>query len=248
MSTPEQCKANRERKKREREQLKRDLGMTVISEGPVTEVTETFLGSDAPDWAKTKAEREHPPLTIPRDPIGEAIEINIPKRGRSRTPYTVNILPMESDSPENTVKPNRKARKLRKIGKAAKKTVAKSKAAKKKGLTSRQVRASKTLVTNRPRPGTKPETLIRQAKRKAAAKEIRQAKAPRTDTRKATIYAMLTSRRGATQTEIMLATGWQAHTLRGFLSTRASKDGWKIISTKNEEGERHYKIAAEQQA
>lgn len=246
MSTPEQCKANRERKKREREQLKRDLGLTVVSQGPIDIVEESLTGSDAPDWAKTKAEREAEgyeanmkaalragagkaaPLTIkerceafeiPREPIGKAIEIAIPKR-----------------------------RNLRKIGKAAKKTVAKSKAAKKKGLTSRQVRASKTLVSNRPRPGSKPETIARNAQRKAAAKEIRQAKTPRTDTRKATIYAMLTSRRGATQTEIMLATGWQAHTLRGFLSTRASKDGWKIISTKNEEGERHYKIAAEQQA
>lgn len=224
MSTPEQCKANRERKKREREQLKRDLGLTVVYQGPIDIVEESLTGSDAPDWTKTKAERE-------AQSLADVVELHGALKNALKT-----------------VKPNRKARKLRKIGKAAKKTVAKSKATKKKGLTSRQVRASKTLVTNRPRPGTKPETLIRQAKRKAVAKEIRQAKAPRTDTRKATIYAMLTSRRGATQTEIMLATGWQAHTLRGFLSTRASKDGWKIISTKNEEGERHYKIAAEQQA
>ena len=41
----------------------------------------------------------------------------------------------------------------------------------------------------------------------------------------------------------MKATDWQAHSVRGFLSTAGKKHGLKIESTKNEAGERTYKIA-----
>ena len=40
----------------------------------------------------------------------------------------------------------------------------------------------------------------------------------------------------------MNATGWQAHTVRGFVSTLGSKGGEKIESSKNAAGERTYKI------
>ena len=39
------------------------------------------------------------------------------------------------------------------------------------------------------------------------------------------------------------ATDWQAHSVRGFLSTAAKKHGLKIESTKTESGDRLYKIA-----
>jgi hypothetical protein len=41
----------------------------------------------------------------------------------------------------------------------------------------------------------------------------------------------------------MKATEWQAHSVRGFLSTAAKKHGLKIESTKNEAGDRVYQIA-----
>ena len=41
----------------------------------------------------------------------------------------------------------------------------------------------------------------------------------------------------------MKATAWQAHSIRGFLSTAAKKHGLKIESAKTEVGERVYKIA-----
>jgi hypothetical protein len=41
----------------------------------------------------------------------------------------------------------------------------------------------------------------------------------------------------------MKATDWQAHSVRGFLSTAAKKHGLKIESAKTEAGERVYKIA-----
>ena len=41
----------------------------------------------------------------------------------------------------------------------------------------------------------------------------------------------------------MKATGWQAHTVRGFVSILGSKGGEKIESAKNAAGEQFYKIA-----
>jgi transcriptional regulator len=48
--------------------------------------------------------------------------------------------------------------------------------------------------------------------------------------------------KGATSAEIAKATGWQPHTIRGFVSILGNKGGEKIESSKNAEGERTYKI------
>jgi uncharacterized protein DUF3489 len=48
--------------------------------------------------------------------------------------------------------------------------------------------------------------------------------------------------KGATLAEIMEATSWQAHTVRGFVSILGSKGGLKIESSKNAAGERSYRI------
>jgi len=41
----------------------------------------------------------------------------------------------------------------------------------------------------------------------------------------------------------MKATDWQAHSVRGFISTAAKKHRIKIESSKNDAGDRVYKIA-----
>ena len=51
--------------------------------------------------------------------------------------------------------------------------------------------------------------------------------------------------KGATLAEIMDATDWQAHTVRGFVSILGSKGGVKVESSKNAGGERTYRIAKE---
>ena len=61
--------------------------------------------------------------------------------------------------------------------------------------------------------------------------------------KKAEVIAMMKRVKGATLAEIMEATGWQAHTVRGFVSILGSKGGEKIESSKNAAGERTYRMA-----
>jgi hypothetical protein len=55
------------------------------------------------------------------------------------------------------------------------------------------------------------------------------------------ILEMIRRPKGATLAELMKATGWQAHSVRGFISTAGKKDGVHIESIKNEDGGRVYK-------
>jgi hypothetical protein len=48
--------------------------------------------------------------------------------------------------------------------------------------------------------------------------------------------------KGVTLAEIMEATGWQKHTVQGFVSTLGSRGGNKIESTRNATGERTSRI------
>ena len=59
----------------------------------------------------------------------------------------------------------------------------------------------------------------------------------------AKILDLLKRPNGATLAEIMKATDWQAHSVRGFLSTAGKKHRLKIESTRTAAGERTYKIA-----
>ena len=61
--------------------------------------------------------------------------------------------------------------------------------------------------------------------------------------KKAEVIAMMSRAKGATLAEIMEATGWQKHTVRGFVSILGSKGGHTIESSKNSAGERTYKTA-----
>ena len=81
------------------------------------------------------------------------------------------------------------------------------------------------------------------AGKKSAKREAAKATTPRADSKGARILAMIERAKGATLAEIMKATDWQAHSVRGFLSTAAKKHGLKIESTKTETGDRLYKIA-----
>jgi uncharacterized protein DUF3489 len=54
---------------------------------------------------------------------------------------------------------------------------------------------------------------------------------------------LLTRKGGATLNELMAATGWQAHSVRGFLSgTLRKKMDLNVDSRKSADGERAYSI------
>lgn len=80
------------------------------------------------------------------------------------------------------------------------------------------------------------------AKGKKAATARNSAKEGRSG-KKAEVIAMMRRAKGVTLAEIMEHTGWQAHTVRGFVSIQGSKGGLKIESSKNDAGDRVYRIA-----
>ena len=67
------------------------------------------------------------------------------------------------------------------------------------------------------------------------------AKKPRPESKGAQILELIGRAKAATLAEIMQATSWQAHSVRGSLSTAAKKHRLKIASARNEAGERTYK-------
>jgi Protein of unknown function (DUF3489) len=81
------------------------------------------------------------------------------------------------------------------------------------------------------------------SKKAAKPSAARKAAAPRAESKGAKILEMIARAKGATLAEIMKATDWQAHSVRGFISTAAKKHGVKIESAKNDAGERTYRIA-----
>jgi hypothetical protein len=65
----------------------------------------------------------------------------------------------------------------------------------------------------------------------------------REGSKKARILTLLKQAKGATLDEIMRATGWQAHSVRGFISGNLGKRmGLKVNSTRRSGGERSYRI------
>jgi nucleoid-associated protein YgaU len=68
----------------------------------------------------------------------------------------------------------------------------------------------------------------------------KKAAAPRAESKSAKILDMIARAKGATLAEIMKATDWQAHSVRGFISTAAKKHGVKIESARNDAGDRVY--------
>jgi hypothetical protein len=91
------------------------------------------------------------------------------------------------------------------------------------------------VATERTRSKNSPAKAQRRARTQKGATESPTKK-------KAEVIAMMKRSKGATLPEIMEATGWQKHTVRGFVSIVGSKGGEKIESSKNAAGERAYRI------
>ena len=67
--------------------------------------------------------------------------------------------------------------------------------------------------------------------------------AAREGSKAAKILALLGRPAGATLKDMVKATGWQPHSVRGFLSTVGKKMGRNVESAKREDGERVYSLA-----
>ena len=78
------------------------------------------------------------------------------------------------------------------------------------------------------------------AKAAKSAKAAGEPEAPREGTAKANVLAMIQRKGGATLDEIGKATGWQKHTIRGFMSVVPKKAGLTVTSTRREDGARVY--------
>ena len=78
---------------------------------------------------------------------------------------------------------------------------------------------------------------------KKAPQGAKKATGARDGSKTATILEMLKRPGGATAKELLKATGWQPHSLRGFISgTLGKKMGLAVTSTKGEDGERSYSV------
>jgi hypothetical protein len=102
---------------------------------------------------------------------------------------------------------------------------------------------------NKPKSGGKKGKKAKSAT-KAKASERKRAKGgdkpavARDGSKKAEILGLLQRKGGATLAQIMKATGWQAHSVRGFISGALGKKmGLTVNSVRREDGERVYSIA-----
>ena len=120
-------------------------------------------------------------------------------------------------------------------------TVAPEKASSKKGATQKKgvPKGQKAAKGGKAKALPKKEA---KAAKKAKPAHAKEANAPRAESKGAKILELIGRAKGATMAEIRKATDWQAHSVRGFLSTAAKKHGLKIESTKTEAGDRVYQI------
>lgn len=117
-------------------------------------------------------------------------------------------------------------------------TVAPEKTSSKKGASQKRgkPKAKKPVKAAAPKNEAK-------ASQKTAKPAQAKATAPRAESKGAKILEMIGRAKGATLADIMASTGWQPHSVRGFISTAGKKHRVKIESSKNEAGDRVYQTA-----
>ena len=94
----------------------------------------------------------------------------------------------------------------------------------------------------KPRSGKEATSGRGRPKSHKGAKGAKAGAGPREGSKAAKPLALLRRPDGATLKELRKATGWQAHSVRGFLSGVSKKMGLKLESTKAEDRERSYSI------
>jgi hypothetical protein len=113
------------------------------------------------------------------------------------------------------------------------------------GATTAPEKATARKSTSRKMVAPKAKKTATGAKSKKAARAAKKSggrATSRSETMGGKILEMIRRAKGATLAEIVQATSWQAHSVRGFISTASKKHGVKIESSKNEGGGRVYRI------
>ena len=90
-----------------------------------------------------------------------------------------------------------------------------------------------------------PDTNTKQARAKKkppARKSAKSKKVPTADSKTAAVLALLRRKQGVTMPELIEATGWQVHSVRGFLSGTIRKKMGLTVESSKEGDQRSYSI------
>ena len=110
------------------------------------------------------------------------------------------------------------------------------------GAQSAHVAPAKARAGKKAAPAKKAPKSAKKAEKPGMAAEAEKP-AARQGSKTAQILELLKRPQGATLQELMAATEWQPHSIRGFISgTLGKKLGLTVASTKDEAGERNYSI------
>ena len=105
--------------------------------------------------------------------------------------------------------------------------------------------SSRRALQKAKKPGKSRRAAEASVKTRTGARPQPVSKAPsvRAGSKSAKILELIKRASGATLVQIGKATGWQPHSIRGFLSTATKKHRVKIASSKNDAGQRVYRAA-----
>ncbi len=143
--------------------------------------------------------------------------------------------PIEDTATESATVAEQGAQNAPETTTTSKKASTKKRAPKAKKGAKEPKKASKKQAKGAPKAaGTKEKPVSKKAAKAASL--------PREFSKKAIVLDLMRRKDGATMAEIAKATGWQNHSIRGFISGNLTKKmGLTVESTKNEAGERTYR-------
>jgi hypothetical protein len=104
-------------------------------------------------------------------------------------------------------------------------------------------RQGRRVAPRKPRSGKKASSAEPRPKSQKAAKQAKPAIGAREGSKAEKVLGLLSRPNGASLKELMKATGWLAHSVRGYLSGAVAKRmKLKLVSAKSENGERRYSV------